>query len=317
MTNNFSASYPFEPIAHLKSLAKVLCCDVPELRRVASSASSYYLQNGIDKKGRITYRVSQPLKNIQAKIKINLLGKVIYPAYLHAYKKKHNSITNAKAHLNKKILINEDIAKYFDNCKEEHIFNIWKIFFNFSPEVSRLLTYLTTFNGILPQGTTTSPCLSNLIFWKHEPILVSNFASAGLTYTRYGDDISISSDKMLSDNDKTSIISKLYGMLIKNNLKPKRKKHKIYTSRGRMLVNGQIVNGAKVNLGKNDEGKDFALNVRAAIHKINRTKCDLTPEELFEKLQSIVGKINHIAQYSETKSTILKSQLQKAICNDN
>lgn len=315
MTNNLSAFYPFGSIAHLKSLAKVLDFDVSELKRIAISAPDYYLQNSINKKGRITYRVLQPLKKIQTKIKINLLDKVTYPNYLHAYTKKHSPVTNAKVHLAKKILVNEDIEKYFDNCTEKHVFNVWKLFFKFPSEIALILTSLTTLNGRLPQGASTSPCLSNLIFWKYEPALVKDFITMGLTYTRYGDDISISSSKVLSKEDMKNIISKLYGMLFKNNLKPKRKKHKISTSGDRMLVNGQIVNGSKVSLGKNAEGKDFALSVRAAIHKIDSTKCNLSPDEFFKNILSILGKINRIAQYNKNKSAALKRQLYKAICS--
>ncbi len=311
MSDNLSALYPYNRVAKLYTIEKALGVNILLLREIILHINSYYYQNPPDNKGRITHSVREPLKTIQKKIKNFFLDKVIYPPYLHAYIKKRSPITNAQAHLNKKKLINEDISKFFDNCNARLVFNICRCFFNFSIEVAKLLTQLTTLNGKLPQGTQTSPSLSNLIFWKDEPILVEKLEKMELTYTRYGDDITVSLNKNSISQDQTKIIASIYGMMFKNQLKPKRKKHKIYNSANRMLVNGQIVNSTRVTLGKNVEGKDYLLNVRAAIHNLEKTQAELTMIERENKYQSILGKLNHIQRYNSKKATDLKIRLEK------
>ncbi|BBB14729.1 putative RNA-directed DNA polymerase [Candidatus Rickettsiella viridis] len=299
-----SSFYPYKPISRLDSLAKVLSVDVSALEKIASLASSYYRENKL-KNNRITYTVLSPLKEIQEKIKKNLLDKVVWAYYLHSYIKKRNTKTNATAHLFKKALFNKDIKKYFDNCKEKHIYNVWSKFFNFTDNVASILTKLTIRNGELPQGSCTSPSLSNLIFWKDEPRLVSEFNKIGLAYTRYADDISVSSkNKKL---DKVYIIGKIYGMFSKNGFKPAREKHKIYNSSEKMVVNGQTVNSKNVTLDKK-----YILKVRSYIYKLEKRINTLTKSEFDIDYQSILGKINYIKQYNK-KGLGLESRLNKLL----
>jgi hypothetical protein len=107
------------------------------------------------------------LKTIQERIKVKILYKVFYPRYLQGSIKddgiKRSYISNAKIHANSRIVINEDITKFFPSTSEQLIFDIWKIFFGFSDKVARYLTKLTTKDGLLPEGAKTSSYLANLV----------------------------------------------------------------------------------------------------------------------------------------------------------
>jgi len=305
MHNQPSDLYPYKRISTLDSLGKALGIEVSLLEGVAQNLNFYYRKNR-PKDGRITYSVLEPLKMIQKKIKKKLLGKINYPPYLHGYIKSRSAKTNAQAHINKKILINEDIEKFFDNCNSDLVFSIWVHVFKFSSEVADLLTHLTTFDNKLPQGTKTSPSLSNLAFWKHEQKLASKLTDSGLTYTRYADDITVSTSKILTSLEIEDIISQIFNLMRKNGFKPNRNKHKISRPSGKMLVNGQVVNSKRVT-----QKKGYSLKVRAEIHNFNKNWSVLTDMKRKDVCETIKGKIGYISNYNPQQALKLIAQLEK------
>lgn len=306
MSNNLSPSYPLNSIAHLSSLGKAISVDVSTLVEVSACASLYYRQNKPNEKGRITYTVLQPLKKIQVSIKKNILDNVVFPNYLHAFIKNQTIKTNARVHLNKKNIINIDIKKFFDNCSEAHILKIWMSFFKFPKKIAKILTLLTTVDNKLAQGSSTSPGLSNLIFWKEESKLVKTLSQIGLSYSRYADDITVSANKSLDKKEKKYVIEKVNAMLAKNEFTFARKKIHIYDPSEAMIVTGQIVNSKEISISK----KHIA-NVSAAIYQIDKKKDKVTPEEFDRLKQSIQGRVNYIKQYKCKKGAILESRLKK------
>lgn len=120
--------------------------------------------------------------------------------------------------------------------------NIWQHFFGFGNEVAECLTKLTTRQGELPQGAITSSFLANMVFWKDEPILQASFRARGIIYSRYVDDIAVSSVNFLDKPTKTNVIASIYGMLYRHGYQPKRAKHEIRTSGQRMEVTKLSVN---------------------------------------------------------------------------
>ena len=308
MSNDLFACYSHRPIVKLSSLEKIFGKTINELEKIISNIESYYKENKPNMKGRVTNRVLNPLKIIQWEINENFLKKVYFPKYTHGFIEKRSIMTNASQHLQKKILINVDIKKFYDNCKTDIIFNIWKYFFKFSDEGSRILTGLTTLNGKLPQGTCTSPRLSNLIFWKDEPKLVSKFISLGLSYTRYGDDISISSCERKTNKEQENIISDVYGMLKSNGFSPNRKKHCISNPSREMLVNGQSVNGNNVSITRK-----YLMLLRSEIFLLEKNTTIMANSDLQLQVRRLAGKINHAKQYKSNKVIIGLENRLKAV----
>lgn len=121
--------------------------------------------------------------------------------------------TNATLHAGSSIVINEDITLFFPSTSDTIVHNIWQHFFGFGNEVAECLTKLTTRQGELPQGAITSSFLANMVFWKDEPILQASFRARGIIYSRYVDDIAVSSVNFLDKPTKTNVIASIYGML--------------------------------------------------------------------------------------------------------
>jgi len=77
--------------------------------------------------------------------------------------------------------------------------------YGFSPDVASIITKLTTYKGHLPQGTSTSSILANLVFSYSIGEQIRLFADEyGLRFTIFVDDITLSSP--CDFKEKTNIV---------------------------------------------------------------------------------------------------------------
>jgi hypothetical protein len=123
-------------------------------------------------------------------------------------------------------LISLDIKNFYPNIKERYVYEIYKQFFNFPEDVSRILTAITTYRGFVPQGGVTSSYIANLVFFNTEYHIVSALRGRGIVYSRLLDDVSISSEKKLCEVDITKYIKLVVSMFCKYGLKLNGKKTK-------------------------------------------------------------------------------------------
>ena len=305
---NSTPSYSQHRIGTLNSLRLPLGLSVDKLLSLAQRADGLYrVAKSITKPDgsiRKTYDALASLKAVHRRIKSQILDHVIYPAYLTGSIKGNDYKINAALHTNARIVINEDISGFFPSTSADRIFSIWRGFFGFSEDVARCLTQLTTRHGELPQGAITSSFLANLVFWRDEPELFGKFAAQGLVYSRYVDDIAVSSKTFLTNEAKTNVVRQVYGMLLKHGYQPKRAKHEISTSGTRMEVTKLSVN-SKPGLGKAVYSK-----TRAAVHDIERRIA--SGEVLsFERgpYAQVMGRVQHLERFHPGKAAPLKKRL--------
>ncbi|MDY7831348.1 reverse transcriptase family protein [Aeromonas caviae] len=225
--------YPFKPIASIDALAKTLGVHPKILVKTANDAQSAYTSFQIETKNkiRVVHEPKYTLKLIQKRINSRIFEKVIYPEYLMGGIKsleKRDYVENAARHTQSKTLINLDIKSFYENIKENYVFDIYKKLFHFPDDVSSIMTQLTTLRGRVPQGACTSSYVANLIFFNSEYSLVSEFRARGLVYTRLLDDVAISTNAKNLDNDEIEkIIKSVAALFRKFELKIKNKKTKI------------------------------------------------------------------------------------------
>jgi RNA-directed DNA polymerase len=86
--------------------------------------------------------------------------------------------------------------------------------YGFSPEVSRLLTQLTTYKGRLPQGSPTSSTIANLVFVKTGKNLDSFARDRNIKFTSFIDDLTFS-----SPYDFKSMTNEILEMVMKDGFK--------------------------------------------------------------------------------------------------
>ena len=237
----------------MAALARALSVPEPLLHELSATADSRYrLASAVEKSDgsiRQTFDALPPLKDVHRRIKAQIFSQVEFPEYLTGSVKGQDYKTNAALHVGARILICEDISNFFPTTTVGIVFDIWRHFFGFADDVAECLSKLTSKDGVLPQGAIPSSYLANLAFWREEPRVQAHFSRKGLTYSRFVDDIAVSSTRFVTVEEKKSIIATVYGMLGGLGYKAKRRKHELRTSKDRMIVTKLLVN-AKPSLVK-------------------------------------------------------------------
>lgn len=223
--------YPFKPIFSLKALSLTLGEPVELLESLAKRSSNLYRhvpQTKKDGTPRDTYDACEPLKAIQRKIVDRLLARVRFPAYLHGGIKDsvqpRSIYSNARVHGRAQYIVLQDIKDFFPSIKTKHIKQLFVGLFRFSEEVATILALLTTRNGVVPQGASSSSYLANLLFWDIEPKLVAKLNVQGFNYSRFADDITITSIRQDAPSALTGIVSAVTHMLSQRGCYQKRSK---------------------------------------------------------------------------------------------
>lgn len=302
-------TYDLKLIREISALSLSLGLPEPLLISTAAQADSLYRKaKPIDKPDgsiRQPFDALPPLKAIQRRIKDRILKRVDFPLYLTGSLSGRDYRTNAAQHAGAKIVICEDIEKFFPSTSRERILDIWLNFFRFSEDVANLLTNLTTKDGALPEGASTSSYLANLVFWNQEPRLQAKLARKNIVYSRFVDDISVSSKQFLVEEEKTALIAQVYGMLKRHNYKAKRRKHEIFTSGRRMMTTKLMVNS------KPALPPEARQKIRAAVHALEqRVSSGERGSEIATELNRVTSRVGNLGILHATEATPLKVRLR-------
>lgn len=152
-------------------------------------------------KKRTFHPAEHELKHIQDKIQGIIFSKILLPSHIQGCVKGRSNVTNALFHLGKKYKFKTDLVSYFDFVNNKKVFFALKRL-GFSNDVAHLITKLTTYEGHLPQGTSTSPFLANIIALEMDDELLKLCCLHKIIYTRFVDDLCFSSQ---SDFEKIAL----------------------------------------------------------------------------------------------------------------
>lgn len=197
-----------------KNEFKKLCATIgskpAQIEELIAKLDTYYkewVEQKIDKKtgdfkrykdGTIKQRTIRPslkeLKVIQTNIKNRILAPIELPNSVHGGVKKRSNISNAKPHQGNKYQFTTDLQEFYPNIDFQRVYNTF-IGLKFSPHYAHWLTKLTTWKYELPQGTPTSTHIANLVFLETDIKLIDLCNKHGITYTRYVDDLTFSSQQ--------------------------------------------------------------------------------------------------------------------------
>jgi hypothetical protein len=288
--------YKNKPIGSLDSLARALNISVSKLLEVAENAQIFYIPNKPiikpNGKTRQTYAVNEPLHSIQDNILEKIISGVEFPDFLQGSIRDLNFprdyVRDANIHAGSASLLKLDISSFFSSTRMTLVYKIWKYFFNFPHAVAEVLTKLTVYKDFVPEGASTSPAIANMVFWDHEPKLEYELRQMGYLYTRYVDDISVSSNSKVEKKEFQDITTKIYGMFIGAGLKPNRKKRDVQAKNGKMTVHKLNVNSGKPTLSKIERSK-----IRAAVKEFETLAQSATSwEEIEERYNKVNGRVN-------------------------
>lgn len=184
---------PLYRIQSRKKLAReIFNIELSLLERLASNSSNYRVF-GIQQ-GEKTRQVEVPkpiLERIHRRLFV-LFERIEKPSYLQSGVKGRSYITNAKLHLGFTPLVKLDIKKFYPSVDAARVYRFFNITLQCSPDVSALLTKLTTYDGHVPTGS----CVSQLLaFFAAKPMfdeLERMAAQLALRFSCYVDDMTFS-----------------------------------------------------------------------------------------------------------------------------
>lgn len=320
--------YPHSPIHSISALARALGEPVERLLALAQRSSRLYRYVPQTKKDGITprhtYDAHEPLKTIQRKIVDRILSKVTFPGYLHGGirdpKLPRSIYSNARVHSGAKTVILQDIADFFPSITNEHIQHVFVGLFRFSADVATLLTNLVTREGQVPQGASTSSYLANQVFWDIEPALVTRFKAQGMAYSRFADDITVSSKARIDQATITQVIASVTWMLGQKGCLQKRSKLHV-RKRGQALISGEkaeavTVTGLVVDKLIPALPKKARLAIRAAVKQLEdrvNGYPGLLSNEDDKEMRRVMGRIGRLIACGHPEGQRLKARVRALI----
>jgi RNA-directed DNA polymerase len=230
-------------------------------------------------------------------------GFVINPYYRRSY---CNIVENAKAHVNKKHVLNIDLKDFFHNISARQVKELFSsASFNFNDQIASALTLLTTYAGKLPVGAPSSPVISNFICLQLDSDLTIFCRQNNLTYSRYADDLTFSADTDIS----TDIVLDIINLIKKNHFKINAKKVRLKSYNHKQTVTGLTVN-KKVNVDRR-----LLKKIRAMLHDLTTNGIekavqrhfkieDIEPGHREKFIYRLVGYINFIGQVRGKKDPL-------------
>lgn len=185
-------------------VANILEIPVGQLLHILYSQKQNYDSFTVKKKSGKSRIIDSPrtsIKILQDKVKPLIEAHYRVKKPVHGFVGNGKSIiTNAEQHKKKNYVLNVDLEDFFHSVNFGRVQGIFRnIPFNMGIPAATVLAQICTHNGRLPQGASTSPVLSNLASTSLDKKLVQIAKKFHLTYTRYADDLTFSSNKPFSN----------------------------------------------------------------------------------------------------------------------
>ena len=239
-----------------------------------------FAKKNISKKVRWINQPINPLKEIQRRINSNILAQVSLPDYICGGVKGKSTKSNALRHQGARFLVTIDIQNYFPSISKDRIYRIWCETLGCSPDVSDVLTKLTTYKGYLPQGAPTSTSLANIFIYNIDAPIRAECERLGISYSVWVDDMAF------SGSAARRIIPVVIGTLRGAGLKISRRKFSVVGPGERKVITG-VVLGPKLSVPSG-----YASGLRAGIHKLRVGKIPIGQSE--DYLKQLEGSIAYV-----------------------
>ena len=143
--------------------------------------------------------------------RFELFASEINPEFPHSnsygYTRGRNILENARNHCGAPLLLRADIVNFFPSISDKKLIQSF-VKLGLNQEVSKALADFTTIDGSLPLGLHASPMLANLVCLDIDKKLVNLAKRYNCKYTRYADDITMSSFSELPSKSEISRILK-------------------------------------------------------------------------------------------------------------
>jgi len=132
---------------------------------------------------------------------------------VYGYMYGKSTLENARVHCDSKWLMKIDIDNFFNSIKHKMIVKNF-IDIGVNENIANQLSRFVTINDTLPLGLHTSPIISNFICYEMDIKFEELAQKYNCRYTRYVDDISISSDNKLPEKQEIESILSEFNFIL-------------------------------------------------------------------------------------------------------
>ena len=238
-----------------------------------------------------------------------------HPA-VHGFCAERSIITNAQNHLNRRYVLNIDLADFFPSITRPRIYGrLVTEPYLLHPRIANLIAALSTnvYNR-LPQGSPESPTIANMIAAQLDSDLAEMCGLLMCRYTRYADDITISTSRdELSPHiarypnsrgtGQVIIGDRLTGIVENHGFRINHRKSRLHSYWTRQLCTGLVVNGDRVS-----PPRSYIRRLRSLIHhwekngwrdaaRVLHTKENRDPSRFQDRpsvFRHVVGRIGYL-----------------------
>lgn len=258
------------------------------------SKIDHYIRFTIPKRSGGTRLISRPrfaLEKAQRWVSETILAQQeLHPAAM-AFRKGISIVDNARVHAGSEVIVRLDLKDFFPSITFSRVRGLFESF-GYNPGVATVLALICTdsprvqleLDGrnhvvpvgerALPQGACTSPMLANLVGRRLDRRIQGYAKKAGWTYTRYADDLVISTKE--KDASPHRIIRGITAVIEAEGFVVNEDKTRVMRAPNRQTVTGLLVN-EEVTLTRKDRRR-----VRAFLHRCST--------QGFERVSNEIGK---------------------------
>lgn len=264
-----------------------------------------YKEFDIPKRTGGTRRITAPtgkLKDVQKCISVLVAPYYQVPDCVHGFAEGKSVASNASMHTAKNYVLNIDLKDFFPTITYTRVVKSLKEL-GFNDEVSDIIARLCTIpmwdeqiqmlRNSLPQGSPASPLLSNIVCSTLDKRLTDLARRYGLTYTRYADDMTFSSDHCVYARDG-AFLQELDDIVRGCGFKINEKKTRLQKKGSRQEVTGLIV------CDKVNTYRQFTKNLRAAVFHAETNGCTR------HDFNNIMGRVSYLAMVKGPDTPIVK-----------
>jgi retron-type reverse transcriptase len=279
-------------------ISTTLCIEEKEIKDFINSSPYRYKVYQIQKRhGNGTRTIAQPTQELKALQKM-VLEKFFSFLPVHecakAYCKNINIKDNALAHVENQYLLKMDFRDFFPSITSDaFIAHIEKngIELSVGDKISvKKLFFWTKKRNIVHRlsiGAPSSPFISNTIMYEFDSIIYNITSKMGITYTRYADDLTFTTNTKNILFDIPDVIEKICEKLEYPKLKINHEKTVFSSKKNNRHITGLVIN----NQDEISLGRDRKREIKSLIFKYS--KHELSAEDTL-RLSGILSFAKHI-----------------------
>ena len=138
-----------------------------------------------------------------------LLPKLPATEFSHGGVRGRHIKTNVEQHIESRFVFTADVSNFYPTISHNRVYRLFVEDFGCSPDVARICTKLCTYKHHLALGLITSPMLADQVMRRIDARIGGLCRDAGLVYTRYVDDLTISGPFDLKESGFSALVQRI------------------------------------------------------------------------------------------------------------